>query len=262
VTAPPPALPDDLRIPPDDLRFPVHTGWIAACIILFWPLAIAAVLAANRAARAHGAGDAASAHGEAHRARARARLGVLIGGILAAIVLAYYATLGAIGVWALPDILEQEGIDTVAAEPAPSSYRTAAAPKREPITLDPLQLRDGDCFVAPDWEAVWEAAWVPVDVIPCSRLHDAQVIGVTEHRHEEFPGAGAISDAAWYDCAPKYEEYSGRTLAEDSPVWTIEPTWDDWGDGLQSSVCFVQLQEPVRGELSDYPHLFETEETL
>jgi hypothetical protein len=258
VTAPPPALPDDLRIPPDDLRFPVHTGWIAACIILFWPLAIGAVLAANRAARAHGAGDAASAHGEAHRARARARLGVLIGGILAAIALAYYATLGAIGVWALPDILEQEGIDTVAAEPAPSSYRTAAAPKREPITIDPLELRDGDCFMAPDWDA----AWAIVDVIPCSRLHDAQVIGVTEHRHEGFPGAEAISDAAWYDCAPKYEEYSGGTLSESSPVWTVEPAADDWGDGLRSSVCFVQVQDSVRGELSDYPRLFETEETL
>lgn len=237
----------------------MHTGWIAACIILCWPLAIAAVLAANRAARAHGAGDAAAAHGEAHRARAHARLGVLIGGILSAIVLAFYAFIGAIGVQALPDILEENGIDTVAAEPAPSSaYRTAAAPKREPITLDPLELRDGDCFVAPDWDAGWAA----VDVIPCSRLHDAQVIGVTEHRHPEFPGAEVISEAAWYDCAPNYEEYSGRTISEDSPVWTIEPTGDDWENGLQSSVCFVQVQDSVRGELSDHPRLFETEETL
>jgi hypothetical protein len=55
----------------------VHRGWIAACIILCWPLAIAAVLAANRAARALGAGDLFTAHREAHQARSRAQTGTL-----------------------------------------------------------------------------------------------------------------------------------------------------------------------------------------
>ncbi|WP_157237130.1 septum formation family protein [Promicromonospora sukumoe] len=246
MTAPP-------SIRPEDLRVPVHRGWITACIILFWPLAIAAVLAANRAAGALGAGDVWTAQREAHRARNRARLGVLIGGALYAGTLMLYVPLGLILTPMATDSLKAEGIDTAAAEPAPGSYRTAAAPKREPITIDPLTARAGDCFMAPDWETAW--GWV--DVIPCSRLHDAQVIAVTDLGDGEFPGTSEVSDWAWYDCAPRYEEYSGASLSADSPVWTIEPTWDDWGDGLRRAVCFVQVDTPMRGELADYPGLFE-----
>ncbi|MFD6447102.1 septum formation family protein [Promicromonospora sp. NPDC060204] len=247
MTAPPP-------IPPPELPVPVHRGWITASMILFWPLAIAAVLAANRAARAHGAGHVPTAHHEAYRARAHARLGVLLGGIAWTLLLVFYASIALVLVPTAPDILKQEGIDTVAAEPAPESYRTAAAPKREPIPVYPLELLTGDCFMAPDWET----AWGDLDVIPCSRLHDAQVIAVTELGDGEYPGAQEISDRTWYDCAPRYEEFSGTRLGESSPVWTFEPDAEDWEYGLHDAVCFVEVDTPMRGELSDHPQLFET----
>lgn len=236
----------------------MHRGWIAACIILCWPLAIAAVLAANRAAGALGAGDLFTAYREAHRARSRAQTGTIVGGTLVAFFLATNGVVGVIAAQSMPELLAEEGIDLSAAEPAPGSYRTAAAPKRDPITLSPIELRTGDCFLAPDWEK----AWGDIDVIPCSRLHDSQVIALTEHLQDEYPGADVVSENSWSDCAPQYEQYTGTTPSADSPVWTFDPTWDDWGDDRRTSVCFIQVPEPVRGELSDYPQLFETGENL
>jgi hypothetical protein len=232
----------------------VHRGWIAACIILCWPLAIAAVLAANRAARALGAGDHFTAYRDARQARSRAQTGTIVGGTLVAFLLATNGVVGVVAAGSMPELLAEQGIDLSAAEQAPDAYRTAAAPKREPITLSPLELRTGDCFLAPDWEKAWE----DIDVIPCSRLHDSQVIATTEHRQVEYPGADVVSENTWSDCAPRYTLYTGMTASADSPVGTFDPTWDDWGDNRRTSVCFVQVPEPVRGELSGYPQFFGT----
>lgn len=252
MTAPP--FPDAPEVP-DDLRVPVHRGWIVACMILFWPLAIAAVLAANRAARAHGAGDSTTARREAGRARDHARLGALIGAIWSTLALTLDITLVVLGVQHGPGLLGQAGIETATAEAPPETYRSAAAPKREAITLDPFALQTGDCFMAPDWEAVWNE----IDVIPCSRPHDVQVIGVTEHLHDEYPGAQTISEEAWYDCWAEYDSYSGTIGSEDSPVWTFEPNLEDWTQNRHTSVCFIEAPFPVQGEFSEYPQIFEPE---
>lgn len=222
-------------------------------MILFWPLALAAVLAANRAARAHGAGDHATAHRESEGARSYARLGVLIGAVSSTLVLALDITLVVVGVQYGPGLLERAVLDP-AAEAAPDTYRSAAAPEREPITVDPLELQAGDCFMMPDDDQVREG----VDVIPCSRPHDVLVLGVTEHLQNEFPGAGAIAEGAWADCWAWYDSYSGTIGSEDSPVWTFDPVLEDWEDDVRTSVCFIEAPFPVRGEFSDHPQIFET----
>lgn len=234
----------------------MHRGWIVASIILCWPLAIGAVAAAHRAAEALGAGDHGTAYRAAHQARSRAQIGTIVGGTLVGFVLATLLVVGLIAAPFVPDALVERGIDLRAAQPAPEAYRTAAAPKREPITLAPVELRTGDCFMAPDWEKAWAA----IDVIPCSRLHDGQVIGVTEFEQDEYPGGTFVTETTWDDCALHYMLFTGTALAADSPVWTFEPTWDDWGHGRRTGVCFVQVREPMRDDLSDYPHLFATRE--
>ena len=266
MTAPPPAAPPPsdghttgTTAPgtpgaPDGLEVPLHRGWIAAAMILFWPLALAAVLAANRAARARGAGDLATAHREAQGARAHARLAVLIGAVGSALGLALDITLVVVGVQYGPGLLGRVVDLGSAAGPAPETYRSAAAPEREPITVDPFMLQPGDCFTIPDDELVWEG----IDVIPCSRLHDGLVIGVTEHLRGDFPGEEAIAEAAWADCWAWYDSYSGTIGSEDSPVWTFDPILADWADGVRTSVCFIEAPFPVEGKFSDYPEIFET----
>lgn len=238
---------------PDDLLVPVHRGWIAASMILFWPLALAAVLAANRAVRARGAGDLATARREAQGARAHARLGVLIGAVWTTLTLALDITLVVIGVQYGPGLFDRVNLDP-AAEAAPDTYRSAAAPEREPIEVEPLELQAGDCFMMPDGDLVWEG----IDVIPCSRPHDVLVLGVTEHLQDEFPGEGAIAEGAWADCWAWYDSYSGTIGSEDSPVWTFDPVLEDWEDDVRTSVCFIEAPFPVQGEFSDYPEIFET----
>lgn len=220
-------------------------------MILFWPLAIAAVLAANRAARALGAGDTTTADRESRAARGHARLGVLIGSVWTTLALTVDVTLVVLGVQYGPDLLERVGIPTTSA--APESYRTAAAPEREAISVEPLKLRTGDCFMAPDCESDWEV----IDVIPCSRPHDGLVIDVTEHLYDEFPGAEAIEDDVWYECWSRYEAYSGRPADESSPVWTFQPDAEDWRFSHHRSVCFIEALYPVEGEFSAHPQVFE-----
>lgn len=242
-----------MTVPSPVPQVPLHRGWITACAILFWPLAVAAVLAANRAARAVGAGDVVTAAREGEAARSRARTGVLVGSVWTALALAVDATLVVLGLQYGPGLLDQAGIRTAEAPPVVESYRTAAAPEREPISLDPLDLQTGDCFMAPDWDSPWAG----IDVIPCSRLHDGQVIGVTEHHHTEFPGTKALEDDVWYDCWSRYESYSGRPAVESSPVWTFQPTRQDWASGDRTSVCFIEALYPVEGEFSAHPQVFE-----
>jgi hypothetical protein len=222
-------------------------------MILFWPLAIAAVLAANRAARAHGAGDATTAHREAARARTHARQGVLVGAIWTTLALALEITLVVLGVQHGPGLLERVGAGDDQVVAAPEQYRTAAAPPRDAISLDPFDLQAGDCFVVPDWETDWP----DIDVIPCSRPHNGLVIATTEHPQDEFPGTTALSDEAWYDCWSRYTSYSGTDGTEDSPVWVLQPTADDWRTGERTSVCFIEAPDLVRGEFSQYPEIFE-----
>lgn len=231
---------------------PVARGWIVAAMILCWPLAIAALLAAGRAARAHGAGDDLTAVRAASSARTYAGIGALVGGV-GIVGCALVAGLVALAV--VTDPATSNNVDPAAAAPAPASYRTAAAPHRETIVVETLALQEGDCFVDPGSFARWPT----LDVIPCSRLHDAQVIAVTPLGDGDYPGSEAVSTAAWDDCATAYEEYSGSFLTEHSPVWTLQPTQGDWNDEWHTSVCFVLVDAPVRGDLRDHPELLRTE---
>lgn len=242
-----------MTVPAPAPQVPLHRGWITACAILFWPLAIAAVLTANRAARAVGVGDTTTATREGETARGRARLGVLIGSIWTALALAVDVTLVMLGLHYGPGLLDRAGLGTEAATPVAESYRTPAAPEREPISVDPLDLQTGDCFMAPDWDSPWAG----IDVIPCSRLHDGQVIGVVDHHQTEFPGTAALEDDSWYDCWSRYESYSGREAVDSSPVWSFQPTEEDWLAGDRTSVCFIEALYPVEGEFSAHPQVFE-----
>ncbi|WP_423462339.1 CD225/dispanin family protein [Promicromonospora sp. MS192] len=243
------ASPPPADVTPGTLQVPVHRGWIVASMVFFWPLAIPAVLAANRAARALGAGDGTTAEAEADTARGLARVGVLVGAVAAALGLATYVTLAVLGVRYGPELLGLADAPTATA--APDSYRTAAAPVREAIKVEPLELQTGDCFMAPDWDS----EWAMIDVIPCSRAHDGLVIDVTEHLYDEFPGTTAIEDDVWYECWPRYEDYTGMPTASDSPVWTFQPDAEDWRAGGRTSVCFVEALYPVEGELSAHPQV-------
>ncbi|MCP2264935.1 Septum formation [Promicromonospora thailandica] len=235
---------------------PLHRGWVVASMILFWPLAIAAVLAANRAAAALGAGDTPTAEREARAARGHARLGVLIGGVWTGLALTFDIALVVLGVQHGPAVLEWLGRPTPPAQSAETStaapaYRSAAAPERDPIAVDPLRLQVGDCFMVPSGDGFVG----DVDVIPCSRPHDGLVVSVTEHAYDEFPGTAALDDGVWYDCESRYRAYTGRPLGEVAPLWVLHPDAEDWRTGERSSVCYIEALYPEEGEFSEHPQV-------
>lgn len=68
-TAPPAPVPPRVQAPGPAPEPTTSVGWVIAGVILFWPTAIPALLASQRAARALGTGDRATAATEAARAK-------------------------------------------------------------------------------------------------------------------------------------------------------------------------------------------------
>lgn len=61
---------------------PSHLAWSVVCIVLFWPLAIPAILNASRVRSRQAAGDLAGAEAASGRARTFAILATVIGAVL------------------------------------------------------------------------------------------------------------------------------------------------------------------------------------
>ncbi|MFI2103842.1 CD225/dispanin family protein [Isoptericola sp. NPDC019693] len=80
------APPAPTAAPPGATRH--ATGWAVAAAVLCWPLGIAALLGAQRSARAHGAGDLAAAAGHARAARRYGIAAVVVAVVLSVLLTA------------------------------------------------------------------------------------------------------------------------------------------------------------------------------
>lgn len=225
-----------------------RTGLIAAAMILFWPVGLAALFAAARAARAEGAGDAFGARHEAWVARRRSRLAVTLGSILLTLLLATSAALVAVVVQHAP------ALQTRLANGVTPPIRTGAAAGHRPLPVNLLELRTGDCFLTPTTEQGWEDLST-VEVLPCGDEHDAVVIAVHEHDEAGYPGREAVEAAAWRACGPASWQYMGADTPQRPDVRPWMPNASGWAQGYRASPCILVASEPVRGSLRDRPDL-------
>lgn len=224
-------LPDD-PAPAQPVRVSARTGWVVAAFLLFWPLAVPALVQAVKAAR-----NAATDHVDAARQASRRALGfaaaaictgtVLLAGSAAAVAMAPAWLPGGASAYVPPVLAQAAGL--VPAGPAPSDPAEGTAdpagPRPTPEASDgddiaewwategqqeataspeatadssrtkPVDLERGDCL---DTEAVDDVAvlyWIPV--VPCDEPHHGEVFGVT--RLDDSVGAGRPSGAPTQD---------------------------------------------------------------
>lgn len=225
------------------------TVLVAAAMILLWPVGLAALVAANRAWRAEGAGDTGIARHESEVARRRSRLGVTIGSIVLALQLATNAILVVLAVQYLPDLQARLADD--AAVPV---LRTAAPAEHDARPVDVQDLLTGDCFRAPATDQGWTRLYA-VDVVPCDEEHDTVIITVHEHDEIEYPGSKAVADAAWDTCISAYWQYMGADAPTYPDLRTWPPSVQGWKQGNHASPCLLIASEPVRGSLRSHPDL-------
>jgi hypothetical protein len=212
-------------------------------MILFWPVGLAALVATNRAARAEGSGDTDGALREGRRARRRGWTGVALGGALLALVVAGGVTL---------TVRYAPALQALAGTPA--AVRSAAVTEQVTLPVGVLDLRSGDCFVAPANEQQWNEL-ATVEVVPCGDVHDAAVIAVHESEKGDYPGIEALQTAAWNTCGPASQRYLRASTPIHADVRLKLPNEHGWERGYRTTACILVASEPVRGSLRDRPDL-------
>ncbi|MBL0885779.1 septum formation family protein [Myceligenerans indicum] len=225
-----------------------RTGLVAAALLLFWPVGLAALSAAARAARADGAGLAGAARDASRSAHRRSWTAVGVGGGLLALRATAWVVLAVTFTSHGPGLLDQ----VTDRWPEPPVRQAVAAPR--PDTVDPLELITGDCFLAPPDDAGW-AELTEIELVPCAEEHDVVVIGVHEHEWGPYPGDDVIENDAWEACVDAYWGYMGADAPEYGNAWPWMPSQDSWLYGDRASPCLLLASHPVRGSLSDRPDL-------
>jgi hypothetical protein len=244
-----------------------RTGWVIAAFLLFWPLAIPALLASQRAARALGAGDVAAAQRESDSARSWSLGAVVLGAVLQ---VGYVVTLVALltsGMLAAAEMANLADAPTstedVEQPAAPEESADAEDTAGEDVTTedtagevadDPaaveavdtefVDLAAGDCFVSDDLPE--ESFSVPV--IPCDVEHQSEIFAVTELPDGEYAGDDATWQLADDYCLGQFEDYVGTTYEESELIyWPFYPSKDNWVWGDHTVQCVL---EPYEGRVT------------
>lgn len=141
-----------------------------------------------------------------------------------------------------------------------SSTRDDSGEIVESGTLGVLIVRVGDCVLIPSsWrdkkDAVDDVVMVSqVEGIPCTELHDAEVVGEINSVDLGFPGETVLFERMENFCVNLYESYTGASYMK-SPhvVLPLVPTSTSWAQGDRKSQCFAlniedkQLGASIRG---------------
>lgn len=105
-------------------------------------------------------------------------------------------------------------------------------------------LRLGDCLTLPDvWDEVGDGEVFDiyeVQGVPCTELHDAEVVGLTTLNDSSFPGTDELFDRMTSFCVSEYESYTGASFAETPhDIAPIVPTSESWTDGDRTVQCLA-----------------------
>lgn len=128
--------------------------------------------------------------------------------------------------------------------------------------LGVLVTKVGDCVLLPssvlayvrNLEGEDGMTLTQIQGVPCTELHDAEIVGEINFNDASYPGQEALLSRMVDNCISAYEDYTGASFS-DSPhdVFPLAPTSESWAQGDRKGQCFAvnlegkQLGASLRG---------------
>lgn len=128
--------------------------------------------------------------------------------------------------------------------------------------LGVLVTKVGDCVLLPssalayvrDLEEEDGNTLSQIQGVPCTELHDAEIVGEISFNDASYPGQEALLSRMIDTCISAYEDYTGASYY-DSPhdVFPMVPVSESWAQGDRRGQCFAvnvedkQLGASLRG---------------
>jgi hypothetical protein len=165
------------------------------------------------------------------------RPGVRRGRALATAALAVSAV-WALAITAAVTVLTSPRAQGVVLAVAPSATPTPtpppdAEPSTESTTIDISALEPGDCIASEQGPSIES-----VQLIPCDRPYDEEVIGLPDLGAGPWPGQKAIDRRADQACVPVFRSYVGIPVDRSrlNLAW-YAPVKESWEDGDHKVIC-------------------------
>ena len=134
----------------------------------------------------------------------------------------------------------------VAAGSLSSSERNATGEVSDPRAVSVFELRRGDCLNGLDEAAKIRA----VELVPCERAHQAEVLSGFRLPGGEFPGMAALGSEAERRCGARL--VAAAPPRRNGPVpFYLHPTRQTWALGDRMITCIATFEVPMRGTLRE-----------
>jgi Domain of unknown function (DUF4328)/Septum formation len=132
----------------------------------------------------------------------------------------------------------------VAAGSLSTSERDATGEVTERSTVSVFEVRRGDCLNGLDEAAEIRA----VEVVPCERAHQAEVLSGFRLPGGDFPGMAAVASEAERRCGARL--VAAAPPRRNGPVpFFLHPTRQSWALGDRIITCIATFEVPMRGAL-------------
>jgi hypothetical protein len=111
-----------------------------------------------------------------------------------------------------------------------------------------LVLQIGDCFQFPkgfiELEEDESQTYEKLSVVPCTDLHDAEIISSRTLFRTDYPGEDAFGGELSDFCVDDYRSYTGFELYTDGPhlIIPLYPTQEGWDQGDKEILCAVRME--------------------
>lgn len=109
-----------------------------------------------------------------------------------------------------------------------------------------LVLQIGDCY---QWPEEFKGSTESVEmeqfnVVPCTDLHDAEIISARTLFRTDYPGEDAFGGELSDFCVDDYRSYTGFELYADGPhsITPLYPTQEGWDQGDKEILCAVGME--------------------
>lgn len=110
-----------------------------------------------------------------------------------------------------------------------------------------ISLRVGDCFTAPETVLVGEEPLTAVEVIPCTKSHNSEVVGIKILKDGPFPQQAELSKITKDFCMKSFEEYVGTQLPDSEyELYPVAPSEYSWDKAHDRVITCVALTLPSR----------------
>ena len=134
----------------------------------------------------------------------------------------------------------------VAASSLSSSERDPTGEVSDRSAVSVFELRRGDCLNGLDEGAEIRA----VEVVPCERAHQAEVLSGFRLPGGEFPGMAALGSEAERRCGARV--VAAAPPRRNGPVpFFLHPTRQSWALGDRVVTCIATFDVPLRGALRE-----------